>query len=164
MYPTHPRSPAGTKPASIALVGAGEFGATFAAQIRRIPDLRLRLVCDRDAARSESALLRAGYAASEIAFCSGRAAILAAMERGQVAVVDDLALEVGQIDHIVVDHSDRSDARRRQIKQQRRAEPSGAHHQHTGVQQLFLTDAANFGKDDVAGVAFDLGVREIHRS
>ena len=92
MYPTHPRSPAGTKPASIALVGAGEFGATFAAQVRRIPDLRLRLVCDRDAARSEAALLRAGYPAAEIASCSGRATILAAMERGQVAVVDDLAL------------------------------------------------------------------------
>ena len=61
MYPTYPRSSAGTKPASIALVGAGEFGATFAAQVRRIPDLRLRLVCDRDTARSETALLRAGY-------------------------------------------------------------------------------------------------------
>ncbi|MFO4987014.1 hypothetical protein RCK87_25065, partial [Salmonella enterica subsp. enterica serovar 1,4,[5],12:i:-] len=60
--------------------------------VRRIPDLRLRLVCDRDAARSEAALLRAGYPAAEIASCSGRATILAAMERGQVAVVDDLAL------------------------------------------------------------------------
>ena len=92
MYPSYPQSSAGEKPASIALVGAGEFGATFAAQVRRIPDLRLRLVCDRDSARSEAALRRAGYQTSDIAFCSGRAAIVAAMECGRIAVVDDLAM------------------------------------------------------------------------
>ena len=38
----------------IALVGAGEFGATFVAQARRLPALQVRLVCDLDPARAQA--------------------------------------------------------------------------------------------------------------
>ena len=77
------------KPIAVALVGAGEFGATFLAQARRIPDLAVRLVCDRDAGRAASAARAAGY---EAAHCASRAEALAAIEAGRVAVVDDMGL------------------------------------------------------------------------
>ncbi len=76
----------------VALVGAGEFGATFAAQVRRIPALRLSVVCDRDLVRARSALDGAGFGNDEVVACDGRAAILAAIERGRVAICDDFHL------------------------------------------------------------------------
>ena len=76
----------------IALVGAGEFGATFLAQARRLPALRVRLVCDLDPERAQAALRRAGYAPQDAQACESRGAILAAIERGAVAVVTDPAL------------------------------------------------------------------------
>jgi predicted homoserine dehydrogenase-like protein len=82
----------GGNPISVALVGAGEFGATFAAQVRRIPALRLALVCDRDPDRARVALETGGYSRDRIARCDSRAAILEAIERGAVAVVEDVAL------------------------------------------------------------------------
>jgi predicted homoserine dehydrogenase-like protein len=80
------------RPVPVALVGAGEFGATFAAQVRRVPALRLGVVCDRDRARARAALEAGGYPRDAVAGCDSRAAILAALERGAVALVDDLAL------------------------------------------------------------------------
>ncbi|MDJ1158660.1 flagellar biosynthesis protein FlgA [Chelatococcus sp. SYSU_G07232] len=77
---------------SVALVGAGEFGATFAAQVRRIPSLALRLVCDRDRTRALGALAAAGYGAEDVAACDGRPGILAALARGRIAVVEDFTL------------------------------------------------------------------------
>ncbi len=77
---------------AVALVGVGEFGATFAAQARRIPGLSLRLVCDADPGRARRALEGAGHGSGRLAECGSRAAILAAMERGQVAVVEDWRL------------------------------------------------------------------------
>ena len=81
-------------PIPVALVGAGEFGATFAAQVRRIPALRLALVCDRDPDRARATLENGGYPRDRIVRCDARAAILAGLERGAVAVVEDLALLV----------------------------------------------------------------------
>jgi predicted homoserine dehydrogenase-like protein len=80
------------KPILVALVGAGEFGATFAAQVRRVPALRLGVVCDRDPGRARAALEAGGYPGDAIAACDGRAQILATLERGAVALVDDLRL------------------------------------------------------------------------
>ena len=74
------------------LVGAGEFGATFLAQARRIPGLAVRLVCDRDPGRARVALAAAGLPEDEITVCASRQAALAALERGQSAVVEDVAL------------------------------------------------------------------------
>ena len=79
-------------PALVALVGAGEFGATFVAQTRRIPGLDVRCVCDRDLERARAALRVAGHAPDEIVACESRAATLGAIERGQVVVVADFTL------------------------------------------------------------------------
>ena len=50
--------------------------------------------------------------------------------------VDDLALQIGQIDPVVVDDADRPDPGGREVEQHRRAEPAGADDQHARLQQL----------------------------
>ncbi|KRE15881.1 hypothetical protein ASE63_16825 [Bosea sp. Root381] len=73
---------------SCALVGAGEFGATFAAQVRRIPSLRLDVICDRDVERALR-VARANRDAGDVVSCDSRAAALAAIEAGKLVVVAD---------------------------------------------------------------------------
>jgi predicted homoserine dehydrogenase-like protein len=77
---------------AVALVGAGEFGATFAAQVRRVPQLALRLVCDRDRQRARAALAGAGFGPDDLAAADSRADILTALESGRIAVLDDFTL------------------------------------------------------------------------
>ncbi len=99
-----------TSPIAVALVGAGEFGATFAAQARRIPALDLRVVCDRDLERARNALRSGGYAAEEVAVCDSRAAVLGAVETRKVAVVVDLALLADLPLNIVVEATGQPEA------------------------------------------------------
>lgn len=88
---------------AVALVGAGEFGATFTSQVLRVDGLALRLVCDRDPDRARAALLAAGYDPERIAICDTRSAVLAAFERGAVAVAADWRLIAGLPLHAVVE-------------------------------------------------------------
>ena len=69
--------------------------------------------------------------------------------------VDDLALQIGQRDDVVIDHAERADAGGGKIHQRRRAEAAGADHQHGSLLQRRLTGAADFAQHDVAGVAFE---------
>lgn len=80
------------EPAGVAIVGAGEFGQTFMAQAVRSPVFALRVVCDRSLERASTALARAGIARETLRICADRAAILAAIEAGKVAVIEDYAL------------------------------------------------------------------------
>ena len=68
----------------------------------------------------------------------------------------DLALQVGEIEQIVVNQADGADPGRGQIEQQRAAEPAGADDQHPGLTQFGLSDAADLGEQDMAGIAPDL--------
>lgn len=79
-------------PAGVALIGAGEFGATFLAQARRAAGLEVRLVCDRDIARARAALTSAGFGDDGAVFCSSRAEALAAVESGRIALIEDVTL------------------------------------------------------------------------
>ena len=88
---------------AVALVGAGEFGATFASQVRRIEGLTLRLICDRDPARARVALLAAGHDAEQVVTCDTRNAVLAAWEHGAVVVVADWRLLADLPLHAVVE-------------------------------------------------------------
>ena len=88
---------------AVGLVGAGEFGATFAAQLRRIPGIALRLICDTDRGRARAALLAAGHDADRIAACDGRPGILAALERGDLALIEDWRLLADLPLHAVVE-------------------------------------------------------------
>jgi len=85
------------------LVGAGEFGATLIAQARRVPALRLKLVCDLDTSRARAALSRAGYADGDCVVCSSRGAILQAVERNHIAVIDDPTILTGLPLQVVVE-------------------------------------------------------------
>ena len=69
--------------------------------------------------------------------------------------VDHLPLQVRQRHRVVVDDADRADARRRQVLEQRRAEPAGADDEHPRRLQLGLTGPANIAQDQVAGIALD---------
>ena len=83
----------------------------------------------------------------------GRAVDLAPADIGRG--VDDLALQIGQRDDVVIDHAERADAGGGQIHQRRRAEAAGADHQHGRLLQRGLAGAADFAQHDMAGVAFE---------
>ena len=51
---------------SAALVGAGEFGASFIGQARRAPHIEPRVVCDLDIGRARKAALAGGLSEAEI--------------------------------------------------------------------------------------------------
>ena len=68
--------------------------------------------------------------------------------------MDDLPLQIGQRDHVIVDHAERADARRRQIHQHRRAEPARADDQHTRALERRLAGSADLAQHDVARITF----------
>src|SRR5262249_49141462 len=75
---------------------------------------------------------------------------------------NDLALQVGDVDAVVVDDADRADPGRREVHQQRRAEPAGADDQHARRQQLFLPLLADLVEDQVPRVAAELLFAQFH--
>jgi hypothetical protein len=52
--------------------------------------------------------------------------------------VDDLALQVGLVDHVELDDADGPHPRGRQVQQGRRTQPTSADDQHSGVLEPFL--------------------------
>ncbi len=70
--------------------------------------------------------------------------------------VDDLALQVGNVDHIGIDDADRADAGRGQVQAERRAQPARADQQHLGGLQLLLAGQRDLRHDQVPAVAHDL--------
>ena len=73
-----------------------------------------------------------------------------------VGRVDDLALEVREVDDVVVDDAERADAGGGEVERGRRAEAAGAEQQHLGVEQLELALEADLGHEQVARVALAL--------
>src|SRR5690606_32787293 len=71
-------------------------------------------------------------------------------------LVHDLALKVRKLDDVVIDNAQCPDPGRREIEQQRRAEPARPDHQHPARQQLLLSLLADLVEDDVPGVAVEL--------
>ena len=63
-----------------------------------------------------------------------------------VGRVDDLALQVGEVDDVVVDDAERADAGGGEVERGRRAEAAGAEQQHLGVEQLLLALGADLGE------------------
>ncbi len=70
-------------------------------------------------------------------------------------IVDDLPLQVGQRNRVIVDDAERADTRRCQILQHRRAKTACADDQYAGGLQLLLARPADFRQHDVARVAFE---------
>ena len=72
----------------VGLVGAGEFGATFAAQALRMSGLRVVAICDKDTARARASAVAAGHAPASIRSCPDLASARQAVEQGCIAIVD----------------------------------------------------------------------------
>src|SRR3954449_9455369 len=73
-----------------------------------------------------------------------------------VGRVDDLALEVRDVDHVVVDDAQRAAAGRREGERRRGAEPARAEQQDLGVEELLLALLADLRQQEVARVALAL--------
>ncbi len=84
----------------------------------------------------------------EVEHLRARALDLELAYRGRA--VDDLPLQVGRVDHIVVHQADAAHARRRQIERHGRAKSARADDQHRRVLQLPLTLQADLGDEQVA--------------
>ena len=70
----------------------------------------------------------------------------------------DLALEIGQGDLVVVDHGQPPDARRRQILDRGRADAARPDQDGMRIEQPLLPGPANLLEDDVAGITVELVV------
>ena len=73
-----------------------------------------------------------------------------------------LALEVRQIDAVVIEEPQGADAGGRQVQARRRAQAPGADDQHPRGLELLLAGAADLRQQQVAAIAFALGSSEGH--
>jgi predicted homoserine dehydrogenase-like protein len=79
-------------PVEAALIGVGEFGASLIAQGQRMPSLKVRVLCDQDTARAQSAAIAAGVDAEAICICDNGKDSKAAFEKGLTVILQDAAL------------------------------------------------------------------------
>lgn len=86
--------PGDEPPVRVALVGAGQFGASLVAQSLTHPALTVPVIADVDPARAVAVLERCGVDPEAIETCDGAKAVTAAVENGRVAVVADGSLAV----------------------------------------------------------------------
>lgn len=75
-----------------ALIGAGQFGRSLVAQSRVIPNLDIRVLCDRDPDAARQAYRGAGVADDDVATCTSTEQAASALERGRHVVVEDASL------------------------------------------------------------------------
>ena len=76
--------------------------------------------------------------------------------------VQDLALEVGEADRVVVDDAEGADAGGGEVEERRAAEAAGPDDEHAGGAEALLAGAADLVQHDVAGVAGELVRGEGH--
>ncbi len=84
----HRFSLAGASVAGVGLVGAGEFGATFVAQIHRMSGLRVMALCDQQPDKAVALALQSGLEPSQVYLAHDLPGAQAAAARGQCVVVD----------------------------------------------------------------------------
>ena len=75
--------------------------------------------------------------------------------------VDDLALQVCVLHHVVVDDPDGPDPGCGKVLQCRRTEPASPNHEDLGVPKRLLPRSANFAQHDMAGIALKLAGRKL---
>jgi predicted homoserine dehydrogenase-like protein len=91
------------RPVRIGLVGAGQMGLGFLAQVNRIPGMEVSAVADVLPGRAEAALLRTGRTA--VADGSDVAVLSLAVEEGRAVTVDDAMLLTALPLDVIVDAS-----------------------------------------------------------
>ncbi len=75
--------------------------------------------------------------------------------------VQDLALQIGLVDDVEIDHAESPDAGRRQIERRGGPEPAGAYQQDARSLQLALPLDADVRENEMARVPQDLFVRQL---
>lgn len=85
------------------LVGAGEFGASFISQARRMDHFDAVIVCDRHAERARVSLRAAGYGDDEIVLCKTTEAAQMTIEQGKMALIEDSSLMMNLPIDVVVE-------------------------------------------------------------
>ncbi len=92
---------------------------------------------------------------------SGEAPGAVGLERADaLRVMDQLAVQVGERDAVIVDDAQRADAGAGEIGDDGTAQPAGPHDQHAGALQRLLAGAAHALEHQVAGIAPGLVGRE----
>ena len=76
--------------------------------------------------------------------------------------VNDLPLKVREIHRVEIDEADFANARRREIHRNRRTQPARTDAQHARRADFFLPGHAHFREDEVARVAADFVVVQLH--
>lgn len=96
------RRAAEDRPITVALVGAGRFGTTVAAQVGQMPGLRLAAVCDIRPENAREALHAAGYADDQLVEATRPEAVGDALAAGQAVLsTDPLVAAHGPVDAVV---------------------------------------------------------------
>ena len=73
-----------------------------------------------------------------------------------IAAMHDLALQVGEVHHIVIDHGQRADTGRRQVQDRRRGQSACADDQDAGCADALLALDADLVEQDMARIARQL--------
>jgi predicted homoserine dehydrogenase-like protein len=102
--------PVPERPISAGLVGAGEFGRTFIAQMRLAPDLEMRVACDREVERAVEAFVSAGVERGGVRVCGSAREAAAALAAGDCVVVAEAALLVELPVDVVVEATGQPEA------------------------------------------------------
>jgi predicted homoserine dehydrogenase-like protein len=91
------------KPITIGLAGAGQMGTDIVVQVAGMPGLRIGAICETRAGQGAAAAALAGYDASRIITANTGAHIDAAIERGGIAVTEDISAitAAGRIDVVI---------------------------------------------------------------
>jgi hypothetical protein len=76
--------------------------------------------------------------------------------------MDDLALEVGKIDRVKINHADFADAGRRQVHGDGRAKTARANADDAGGADFLLSSQADFRQNQVPRVAANLVIIQLH--
>ena len=71
-------------------------------------------------------------------------------------------MQVRERHRVVVDDTERADAGRRKVEQDRRAEPAGADHEDPRALERVLARATDSAQHDLPGIALDFFAREAH--
>ena len=73
-----------------------------------------------------------------------------------LGLVDDLALQIAEVNHIGIHDTDMSHASRSEVEGYWGAQASGTNDEHLGIEELFLSLEAYILEEDVAAVSFYL--------
>ena len=78
-----------TRTIEVALMGAGEFGASFLFQAQRTPGLNIRAVCNRTLSKAVNALKAIGIAEADITVCDDKDTMHSAFAAGKYVFISD---------------------------------------------------------------------------